>query len=109
MFQSYDDTAKLGKEMMDNGLKTLASMQKSIQAIALEAGEYSKKSMESGAAAFEKLFAAKSAEKVVEIQTDYLKQSYEGFVAQSTRMGEMLTDLAKEAYKPFEQAVAKTK
>jgi hypothetical protein len=109
MFQSYEDTSKFGKDMMDNGLKSLATMQKSVQAIALEAGEYSKKSMETGAAAFEKLFAAKSAEKAIEIQSDFVKQSYEGFVAQSTKMGELFTQLAKDAYKPFEQAVAKAK
>ncbi len=109
MFTTYEDTTRLGKEMMDNGLKSLASVQKTAQAIALEAGEYSKKSMESGASAFEKLFAARSAEKAIEIQTDYLKQSYEGFVAQSTKMGELFTQIAKDAYKPFEQVVAKAK
>lgn len=109
MFQGYEDTTKFGKELMDNGLKSAASLQKGMQAIALEAGEYSKKSMESGAAAFEKLFSAKSAEKALEIQSDFVKQSYEGFVAQSARMSELFTELAKEAYKPFEQAVAKAK
>lgn len=109
MFQSYEDTAKAGREMMDNGLKSFATMQKNMQAIALEAGEYSKKSFETGAANIEKLLGAKSAEKALEIQSDYFRQSYEGFVAQSSRMSELLTELAKEAYKPFEQAVAKAK
>ena len=109
MFQNYEDTAKIGKQMMDTGLKSIGDMQKSMQAIAVEAGEYSKKSMESGASAFEKLFSAKSAEKAIEIQTDFVKQSYEGFVAQSSRMSELLTDMAKSAYKPFEQAAVKTK
>lgn len=107
MFQSYEDTAKLGKEMMDTGLKSVAGMQKQLQAIALEAGEYSKASFERGATNVEKLFSAKSPEKAMEIQADFVRQSYEGFVAQSTRMGELLTELAKEAYKPFEHAVAK--
>ena len=109
MFQNYEDTAKFGKDLMDTGLKSATGMQKSMQAIALEAGEYSKKSFERGAAAFEKLFAAKSPEKAIEVQSDYFRQSYEGFVAQSTKMGELLTQMAKDAYKPFEQAVAKAK
>ena len=50
---------------------------------------------------------AKSLDKAFEVQSDYAKTSYEGFVAQATKMGELYTDLAKEAYKPFEDAVAK--
>ena len=45
--------------------------------------------------------------KAIEIQTDYAKSAYEGFVAQATKIGELYADLAKETYKPFEAYVAK--
>ena len=51
----------------------------------------------------------KSLEKAIEIQTDYAKQAYEGFVAEATKMSELYADIAKEAYKPFETIVAKPK
>ena len=51
--------------------------------------------------------SAKSLDKAMEIQTDYVKSSYEGFVAQATKVGELYADLAKDAYKPFEGMVAK--
>jgi len=35
------------------------------------------------------------------VQSEYLKSSYEEFVAQSTKLGELYAGLAKEAYKPF--------
>ena len=50
---------------------------------------------------------AKSLEKAMEVQTEYLKSSYEDFVAEATKLGELYADLAKEAYKPFESALAK--
>ena len=50
---------------------------------------------------------AKSLEKAMEVQSEYLKSSYEDFVAQSTKLGELYADLAKEAYKPFEGVMAK--
>jgi hypothetical protein len=109
MMQSFEDTGKFGKEFMDNSLKSFASVSKSAQAIAVEASEYTKKSFESGSAAFEKVLSSGSLEKALEIQTDYAKQAYEGFVAEATKLGELYADLAKEAYKPFESAVAKTK
>ena len=107
MTQTYEDFAKYGKEFADTGLKSFASLTKGAQAIATEAGEYSKKSFEAGSAAVEKLFAAKSIEKAIEIQTDYAKSAYEGFVAQATKISELYADLAKETYKPFEAYVAK--
>ena len=53
------------------------------------------------------LFGAKSLEKAIEIQTEFAKSAYEGFVAQATKMGELYSDLAKETYKPFEAYAAK--
>ena len=109
MTQTYEDFAKYGKDFADNGLKSFASLTKGAQAIATETGEYTKKSFEAGSAAFEKLFSAKSIEKAVEIQTDYAKQSYESFVAEASKIGNLYAELAKEAYKPFESVVAKAK
>ena len=51
----------------------------------------------------------KSIEKAIELQTEYAKSAYEGFVAEATKIGEMYTALAKETYKPFEAALAKAK
>ena len=109
MIQSFEDAGKAGKEFMDTGLKSFASLSKNAQTIAVEATEYSKKALEAGSAAFEKLTSAKSLDKAFEIQTDYAKHAYEGFVAQATRMSELYAEMAKEAYKPFESAVAKAK
>src|SRR5690554_1528114 len=99
MMQSFDQAGKFGKEYMDTGLKSFASLSKNMQAITVEATEYSKKAFETGSAAMEKLASAKSMDKAFEVQTDYAKQAYEGFVAQATRMGELYADMAKEAYK----------
>ena len=107
MTQTYEDFSKFGKEMADTGLKSFATLSKSAQAIAVEATEYTKKSFENGNAFVEKLIGAKSIESAMEIQTDYVKLSYESFVAEATKMGELYVELAKDAYKPFEGLVAK--
>jgi hypothetical protein len=109
MMQAFDDANKYGKEFMDNGLKSFAAVSKGMQTIAVEATEYSKKAFENGSSAFEKVMGAKSLDKAFEMQADYAKQAYEGFVAQATRMSEIYADLAKDVYKPFESAVTKAK
>lgn len=109
MMQSFEDASKLGKEFMDTGLKSFAALSKGVQSISVEATEFSKKAYEHGTGTLEKLMSAKSLDKAVEIQTDYAKQAYEGFVAQASRMSELYAEMAKDAYKPYESIVAKSR
>lgn len=104
---NFDEASKTGKEAMDTMLKSYSSLAKGMQAIATEAADYSKKSFEESVAHFEKLSGVKSLEAVFELQSSYLKKSYEAYVSEATKIGEMYTDLAKDAYKPYEAPVAK--
>jgi len=78
-----------------------------LQAIVTEATEYSKKSIDDRLTFVEKLLGAKSLETMIRIQSDYAKTSYEDFVAQTKKMGELYSNLAKEAFKPIETAITK--
>ena len=107
MLKNFEDIQKLGKDNVDVAMQQFGSVSKGWQAIATEFADYSKKSFEDGSAALEKLFGAKSLEKAIEVQSEYVKGAYEGFVAQTTKFGELYTDLAKETYKPLEGFIAK--
>ena len=52
-------------------------------------------------------FGAKTLDTAIQIQSDFAKSSYEGFVARATKFGELYQNLAKEVYKPVEAAFAK--
>jgi len=104
---SNEEMQKFGKDSMESMMSSFGAWSKSAQAIAVELTDYSKKSVEDSAAAWERLIGAKSLEKAMEVQSDYLKSSYEDFVAEATKLGELYADLAKEAYKPFEGVLAK--
>src|SRR5207237_8971270 len=107
MLKNFEDFQKLGKDNVDVAMKQFGTVSKGWQAIATEFADYSKKSFEDGSAALEKLFGAKSLEKAIEVQSDYVKTAYEGFVAEAAKFGELYTDLAKESYKPFEGLLSK--
>ena len=107
MLKNFEDFQKLGKDNIDTCMKQFGTVSKGWQAIATEFADYSKKSFEHGSATLESLLGAKSLEKAIEIQSDYVKTAYEGFVAQSSKIGELYTDLAKETYKPLEGMIAK--
>jgi len=108
MLKNFDDVQKFGKENMDLALKSFGAVSKSMQAIAVEVADYSKKSFEDSTAAVEKLMGAKTLEKAIEVQSDYFKSAYEGFVSEATKIGDLYSDLAKETYKTFEGFLAKT-
>jgi phasin family protein len=102
-----EEMQKLGKDNMDMAMNSFGAFSKAAQAFATEIADYSKKSFEGSAATWEKLLGAKSLETAMQIQSQYLKSSYEDFVAEMTKLGEMYADLTKETYKPFESAMAK--
>jgi len=107
MMKNMEDVQKMSKDNMDATMKSFGALSKATQAIATELADYSKKSFEDGSKVMEKLIGAKSIDKAMEIQTDYAKTAYEGFVAQATKIGELYAELAKETYKPFEAYIAK--
>jgi phasin family protein len=109
MSKNFEDVSAFGKDALEGGLKAFAVFAKGAQAIAVETGDYAKKVVEDGASAWQNLVAAKSFEKAIEIQSVYAKASYETFVAQATKLTGLYADLAKDAYKPFEDALAKAK
>ncbi len=98
---SVEEFQKAAKE----GIET--SITKGLQAISTEVADYSKKSFEASSATVEKLLGVKSLEKAIEVQSDYLKSAYEGYVAEMTKVGELYVGLAKDAYKPYEGYFAK--
>jgi hypothetical protein len=100
-FQNY------GKEQFDAAVASAGSYTKGLQAIASAYGDFTKKSFEEGSAFIEKLAGVRSLDKAFEVQSDYAKTAYDTFVAETTKIGELYKDLAKEAYKPFEGFLAK--
>lgn len=107
MAANFDDMQKIGKDNADMALKSFGAVSKGVQAIAVEVADYSKKSFEDGSATVEKLLGVKTLDKAIEIQTEAAKAAYETFVARATKIGELYTDLFKDAYRPLEVATAK--
>ena len=75
MLKNFDDAQKFGKENMDLALKSFGAVSKSMQAIAVEVADYSKKSFEDSTAAMEKLMGAKTLEKAIEVVLSELKKN----------------------------------
>jgi hypothetical protein len=75
-----------------------------VLAIVSEARDYSKNSLGDRLAFLERMLKAKSFDGAMEAQAEYAKTCYEGFVAEATKMGELYSNLAKEAFNPSAMA-----
>ena len=104
MFKTVEDMQKLGKSQIEAATASVAAVSRGFQQIAAETSDFSKKSMEDGSAAVTRLLGVKSLDAAVQVQTDYAKTSYASLMAQSAKVGEMLTAVGQDAFKPFESS-----
>lgn len=104
MTVNSDQIQKLGREQLETASSVAASFARGLQTLAAETTDFSKKSIETNAAYIERLLNAKSFDEAIQIQSEHMKSVYESLVAQTTRMSELYTTLAKDSFKPVEDA-----
>ncbi len=102
MSNAFEQFQQSSKDAAEKAMASFGEVTKTAQALTTELTDYAKKSFEEGSAVVTKLLSAKTLDSAVEIQSAYVKSSYEAFVAQATRLNQFYVDLAKEAAKPFE-------
>ena len=103
---TFDDFQKFSKDQVEAFTAASATLSKGLQDIAAELTDYSKKAFAANSAMWEKLLGARSVELAVQIQSEFAKQAYEGFVAQATKVTELYTRVASDALKPVTAAYA---
>jgi len=79
----------------------------SLQTIANAYGDYTKKSLEETRSFVEQLTSARSLDKAIEIQAEFAKHACETFLADSQKIWELYSELAKQIFKPLQGFLAK--
>ena len=106
---NFEEFQKFSKQQIEAVTAVTSTVTKGLQEIAVESTDYSKKAFAENSAVVEKLMGAKSVETAIQIQTDFAKTAYEGFVAQASKINQLFVKLATEAFKPVETAFAAAK
>ena len=107
MSNGFENFQNASNESVDVAMKSADAVSKGLQAIAAEATDYSKRALDAGASAFEKLTTAQSIETAVAVQSDFVRSAYEGYVGQMARFGEIAAEMAKASAKPYEALYGK--
>jgi phasin family protein len=108
VFQKWtDESQRISKEGFDTAIRSYGELTKGSQAIATKVTDYLKKALEDATRAFEQLTGSKSVEQAIEIQSQYAKKAYDAWVAEASKFSETYVGIARDAYRPVEQAIAK--
>lgn len=94
---NFDDFRELGKSQLDAVTSATTSTAKGLQAIAAEATEYSKQSLDNSRVYFEKLLRAQKIDDIIQIQSEFCRTAYGDFFARASKVGELCSNLAKES------------
>jgi hypothetical protein len=80
----------------------------SLQTIANAYRDYTRKSFEEFGSFCEQLTGVRSLDKAMEVQTEFVKRAYENSVAESRKIRELHSKLARQTLEPFGGFVGKT-
>ena len=103
---NFEDFQSFTKQQVEAFTAASATWSKGWQELAAESTDYSKKAFAAGSAVLEELLGARSVESAIQIQSEYAKQTYEGFVAQAAKVSELYAKVASDALKPVTSAYA---
>jgi hypothetical protein len=92
---------------VDTAMRSFEGPTKATLAIASQMADYSKRSFDQSIKTMENLLSAKSLDKAFDVQTEYARAAYEGYVSQTTKLGQLYADLGKEAFKSYQDFAAK--
>jgi hypothetical protein len=102
MIKNVDDIQKMSNANLDAMMSSFGAITKGTQAIATEIADHSRRVFENGTKTMENLFSAKSLDQAVEVQSQYARSAYEGYVILANKLGQIYADLTKETFKPYE-------
>jgi hypothetical protein len=106
--KTADQFQKISKDNYDAMVRSYGELNKGFQVIAARWTGFSKRAFEDATRTFEQLVGAKSLEQAFQIQSNYAKTAYDNWLAEASKLGEIYAATARDAYKPVEQAAAKS-
>lgn len=99
--QRYDDMTTFSKETMEALVASGNATAKGVETLTTEVLNFSKASMEESIAATKAMMGAKTLQEMFDLQANFARSSFDKAMSQSTRIGEMATKTAQDAFEPL--------
>ncbi|MDP3594580.1 phasin family protein [Phenylobacterium sp.] len=102
---SLNEVNAHSKKNLEAVIASVTASTKGAEALGAQAMAYSKKAVESQVAAAKSLSGAKSIQEVVEQQTTFAKSALEAYMAEFSKMSEIVSASVKDSVKPLNERV----
>ncbi len=102
---SLNEVNAHSKKNLEAVIASVTASTKGAEALGAQAMAYSKKAVESQVAAAKSLSGAKSIQEVVELQTTFAKSALEAYMAEFSKMSEIVSASMKDSVKPLNERV----
>jgi len=106
---NVEQVQQTAKDIGDAATVSAHTFASSFQTIATAHADYAKKAMQDGSEFIAKLTSVKEPAKVMEVQSEYVRNAYETFLLESKKISELYADLFKQTTKPLQDLIAKSK
>jgi len=103
MMKSMTDFTDFQKETFEAFMESAQTLNKGIEAISSEAMGFQKKQMEDGVAIAKSVSSAKSLHDLIEVNSDFVKTSFEAYVGQLNKLSDLATTTMKDAGEPVNE------
>jgi len=103
--QNYDDLAGFNKETLDAVIASSNVVAKGVEDLGQEIASYAQQAAEKNIAAAQKLFAVKNVQDAMDLQAEWAKSAFDGFVAESTKLQDMSMQVGTKASEPLSKQV----
>ena len=101
MSQGLESATQFSQDNVEAVVASSKVVAKAAEEMNAEMVAFSKKSYEDSMAAAKEFTSVKSVNELFEKQTEFAKASFEGFVAEATKLNEMYSAAAKSAFAPL--------
>ena len=102
---SLNEVNAHSKKNLEAVIASVTASTKGAEALGAQAMAYSKKAVESQVAAAKSLSGANSIQEVVELQTTFAKSALEAYMAEFSKMSEIVSASVKDSVKPLNERV----
>ena len=99
------ETNTYSKKNLEAMVASTTAAAKGAEALGAQAMAFSKKNIEDQMAAAKSLSSAKSLQEAMELQTAYTKSALETYMAEMSKMSEIVTAAMKDSMKPLNERV----
>lgn len=104
-YQNYDDLADFNKDTIEAVIASSNVVAKGVEVLGQEIASYAQQAAEKNIATAQKLFAVRNVQDALDLQAEWAKTAFDGFVAESAKLQDMSLQVSTKASEPISKQV----